>query len=488
MYKLVRIATMLGLVVLLISASVYAQDSVTLSTTDQQYQNLVANGDFENWSAGKPTGWSDISGAVPAYTQTGTGLADTVKRLSSYSVKVATDGAAIAVSQGTYQRITVEPNTTYTFSCYFYSAAGEQAELKINGSITANLVDRTGANALASTGGQWKRFAASFTTGADTYVDIKLYAKAVSNVVKSAYFDGIILTQGPLTAAFSQQAITEKGGQTIYGGLTLTGDAIVQGGEVKLTGLSSAPAGPSTGTVYFNTTDSKLYVYNGTSWVDLTVQGITYSAGNDLDISGTTFNIEPQLDFVSTIASPTGTLNITGNIVSTGTITQSRTIYLIPNYENALIRPDGGTNRGTLKTSYATGRSFYEWTTNEPTTQDCDIVVRVKLPDGFSSFDSTSPIVLYNKASDATGTTAVDVAMYDTNNAEIQLKASDGTTNLPSLKNTSWGSGTTIKIGNLKSGGTPAYTVGGWVTLTFKLTADQNDTVDLGELSLKGNW
>jgi hypothetical protein len=78
--------------------------------------------------------------------------------------------------------------------------------------------------------------------------------------------------------------------------------------------------------------------------------------------------------------------------------------------------------------------------------------------------------------------------MYDTDNAEIQLKSSDGTTNLGPLKNTSWGSGTTIRIGNLKTEGTPTFTVGGWITLIFKLTADQNDTVDLGELSLKGSW
>lgn len=473
---------MLGLVVLLISASVFAQDGATLSTTDQQYQNLVANGNFEYWSGGKPLPWNDITAAVPTYTQD-----TTIKRLGSNSLKITT--TAGTTSQGSYQRITIEPNAAYTFSCYFYSLAENQAELEIDGSATADLVNRIGANALATTSAAWKRFTASFTTGAtDTYVDIKLYAKADTLGAKSAYFDGITLTQGPMTVAFSSQAITDKGGQTIYGDLTLTGDAVVQGGEVKLTGLASAPLSPSTGTVYFNTTDSKLYVYNGTSWVDLTVQGITYSAGNDLDISGTTFNIEPQLDFVTTIASPTGTLNVTGNIISTGTITQSRTIYLIPNYENALIKPDGSLNRGTLKTSYTTGRSYYEWTTNEPTTQDCDIVVRVKLPDGFSSFNSTAPIILYNKVSDATGTTAVDVSMFDTNNAEIQLKDSDGTTNLGSLQNIEWGSGTTIRIGNLKAGGTPAYTVGGWVTLIFKLKADQNDTVDLGELSVKGNW
>lgn len=506
-----RLTTTLVLMLLLASAIVFAQEIRTLSTTDQQYQNFVINGNFEYWSGGKPLPWNDITGAVPTYAQ------DSIKRLGSYSLKITTQAGT--TSQGTYQRITIEPNTTYTFSCYYYSLAGNQAELEIDGSATADLVNKTGVDAPSSTSGTWKRFAASFTTAAaDTYIDIKLYAKADESGNKSAYFDAITLTQGPLTVAFSPTLITEQGGETIYGDLTLKGDVTIEGGEVKISGLSAAPGSPSTGTVYFNTTNSKLYVYNGTSWLDLTVQGISYAAGNDLDMDGVTFNIEPQLDYVTTISrdggdltletttsgniilSPAGrvgigttepsasaALDVSGDIITSGTITQSRTIYLIPNYENALIRPDGGTNRGTLKTSYSTGRSYYEWTTNEPVAQDCDIILRIKLPDGFSSFDSTSPIVVYNKVSDDSGDTAVDVVMYDTSNAEIQLKDTSDV-NLGSLQNTAWGSGTTIKLGNLKAGGTPTYTAGGWVTLIFKLTADQNDTVDLGELSLKGNW
>ena len=61
---------------------------------------------------------------------------------------------------------------------------------------------------------------------------------------------------------------------------------------------------------------------NGTSftWVDpSTFGGTTYSAGNDLDLSGSTFNIEPQLDFVTTISRASSNLTLqtttSGNIV-----------------------------------------------------------------------------------------------------------------------------------------------------------------------------
>jgi len=76
------------------------------------------------------------------------------------------------------------------------------------------------------------------------------------------------------------------------------------------------------------------------------------------------------------------------NIVTTGYITTLRTICLVPEFDNALARPDGTSNRGTLTTGYdSTNRhSYYHWTTNEPVVQDYDIIARVRVPDGYSSF------------------------------------------------------------------------------------------------------
>lgn len=47
--------------------------------------------------------------------------------------------------------------------------------------------------------------------------------------------------------------------------------------------LASAPANPVAGQEYFNTTDHKKYIYNGTDWVDETGQGKTYTAGNGIN-------------------------------------------------------------------------------------------------------------------------------------------------------------------------------------------------------------
>ena len=47
--------------------------------------------------------------------------------------------------------------------------------------------------------------------------------------------------------------------------------------------LASAPSSPVAGQEYFNTTDNKKYIWNGTAWVDETNQGKTYTAGNGIN-------------------------------------------------------------------------------------------------------------------------------------------------------------------------------------------------------------
>ena len=52
-----------------------------------------------------------------------------------------------------------------------------------------------------------------------------------------------------------------------------------------LQNLATAPNSPKKGLAYFNTTDNKAYMWNGTAWVDITNQGKIYSEGTGIDIS-----------------------------------------------------------------------------------------------------------------------------------------------------------------------------------------------------------
>ncbi|MCG2709107.1 MAG: hypothetical protein L6246_02135, partial [Thermodesulfovibrionales bacterium] len=246
--------------------------------------------------------------------------------------------------------------------------------------------------------------------------------------------------------------------------LDVLGDAVFTGGITSV-GIN---AGSGLVTTSGNITTTGTGAITAANGLTATAGGLTVSAGG-ASVSGGLNNNTGGI-------TNTGAISGASTIVASSYVRSLRTIYLVPEYENSLVIPDSSNNRGTLKSTYSGGRSYYEWTTNEPTTQDYDIVVRVKLPDGFSSFDATAPIKLWNKVSDATGSTAITVTMLDTADAAVTLTGGTG------LKNTAW-TESTITIG-----GTPTFTAGGYVTIFIKMFTDQNDTVNAGELSLKGNW
>lgn len=56
--------------------------------------------------------------------------------------------------------------------------------------------------------------------------------------------------------------------------------------------LAEAPSGAVEGQLYWNSSNDSLYVYDGTNWVDLTSQGVTYTAGTGLTLTGTSFSVD----------------------------------------------------------------------------------------------------------------------------------------------------------------------------------------------------
>ena len=82
-----------------------------------------------------------------------------------------------------------------------------------------------------------------------------------------------------------------------------------------LQNLASAPATPKAGQLYFNTADHKVYVYNGTQWVDGTSQGTTYTFSTGLTESSGTVTLNQATN------SGLGGVIVGSNIsVSSGTI------------------------------------------------------------------------------------------------------------------------------------------------------------------------
>jgi len=66
---------------------------------------------------------------------------------------------------------------------------------------------------------------------------------------------------------FASTVTTSLAGKLSLTGGTITGDLVVNGNKIKLPIGASDPANPVTGDTYFNTSDNKIKMYNGSTWV-----------------------------------------------------------------------------------------------------------------------------------------------------------------------------------------------------------------------------
>lgn len=83
--------------------------------------------------------------------------------------------------------------------------------------------------------------------------------------------------------------------------------------NAKIHVLSSAPSSPAAGQIYYNSTDSKLYFYDGTNWVDASgdIKSVTSNNTNQLTVTDST-GPNPGINVV------TGTVTNNGTALATG--------------------------------------------------------------------------------------------------------------------------------------------------------------------------
>lgn len=167
--------------------------------------------------------------------------------------------------------------------------------------------------------------------------------------------------------------------------------------------------------------------------------------------------------------------------VKSSTDNTNMTLIFAPVYEDSVNRPDGANNIGTLSSDYdsTNNRNFYRWSSSGLTLQDIDIVLDIRLPNDFKSFQTTNPIQLdYRTNTTSAADNQIDVTGFDTAGSALTLS---NNTDLVSGTANTWSS-TNIGI----TGGT--FTAGSRMQLIIKpqskLTTLVERPADVGSLRL----
>ncbi len=187
-------------------------------------------------------------------------------------------------------------------------------------------------------------------------------------------------------------------------------------------------------------------------------------------------------------------VNVTGDLTTTGTINgvtidnttvgpYDQSIVYEPEYADGVIQPDGTSNKGTLKDYFAdtdgapgnNNINYYEWTTNQTSLQNMDIVIRTTLPSGFVSWQATPVQFTYRTGTASTADNQVDISIEDTDGNSVTLT---GATGLVS---------TTFATSDITFGGSPAFAAGEPITIHVKMTAKDTGFADAARLQLNYN-
>ena len=180
-------------------------------------------------------------------------------------------------------------------------------------------------------------------------------------------------------------------------------------------------------------------------------------------------------------------VNIQGDLTVTGTVNGvpvgqlNKSLSFQPEYMSYALDADGSDNRGKMEVFFIDtdgaaapdNFNYYRWTTKNPALQDLDIVVRVRLPDDFLSFQATPIVFRYRTSDNVLASNRVDVSVED----------STGTL-VPGLAgNTGLTSAGVFATTNITFGG-GTFTAGSEITLRIKLSALSTNFADASDFTL----
>lgn len=183
----------------------------------------------------------------------------------------------------------------------------------------------------------------------------------------------------------------------------------------------------------------------------------------------------------------TDDVNIQGDLTVTGTINgvtlgpQNITTTLTPEYPNATVDGDESDNRGRMEVFFVDtdgpgspeNINYYRWTTQQAAMQDFDVIVRFRLPDGFTSFQATPLTLSYRTSDNNVLNNKIDVQVEDSIGALVPGMA--GNTDLTSAG--------AFASSNITFGG-GTFTAGSQITIRIKASALSGSFADIADLAI----
>lgn len=156
-------------------------------------------------------------------------------------------------------------------------------------------------------------------------------------------------------------------------------------------------------------------------------------------------------------------------------------MQFIPEYPGVVLSADGTNNTGTMFADYENNgggnqHNFYVWTSHNATLQDYDLVLRVQLPNDFSSFESNPIVFNYKTLTTNNTVNKIDLTLKD--NAGNNVGLTDSANLVSTVANT-W------TTGIVNFSGSPSFSAGDYLTFYVKLSTNATGATYLGEMSLK---
>ena len=150
-------------------------------------------------------------------------------------------------------------------------------------------------------------------------------------------------------------------------------------------------------------------------------------------------------------------------------------IVIQPGYEGVAYRPDGTNNVGRLVLNYdsTNRRNYYQWASTPASLQDYDLVVPIRIPEGFLQWESPALILNYRTDSADNTLNKIDVSVFDTAGNAVTLTGTS-----TGLASSSWAST------SLSFSGTPTWTVGQDAIVVIRAFSKSNSATHVGALEL----